>query len=103
MQDVAVQTTRLSLKAVQDSSAMKAIAVMTMLFLPGTFFAALFSMPLLKWDGSDIIQEKFWMYWAFTVPTTLVVFIVWKFLTMGYIGFVMRCVRRLKGVIFREW
>ncbi|CAG9953769.1 unnamed protein product [Clonostachys rosea f. rosea IK726] len=68
-------------RAAEDSSAMKTIAIMTMLFLPGTFFAALFALPLLKWDESNVIQKKFWMYWAFTLPATVLVFIVWKVLT----------------------
>jgi hypothetical protein len=95
MQTVAKKTAELSEKAVRDSSAMKTIAVMTMLFLPGTFFAAIFSMPLLKWDGSDIIQKQFWMYWAFTVPATMAVFVAWKILTMDSTEVVRRCMRWL--------
>ncbi|KAF2830362.1 hypothetical protein CC86DRAFT_452807 [Ophiobolus disseminans] len=34
----------------KDTSSMKTIAIMTMIFLPATFFAALFSVPLLQWD-----------------------------------------------------
>ena len=89
MEDVAIESAKLSHegvkltgKAVKDSSAMKTIAVMTMLFLPGTFFAAVFSMPVLKWDESDVIQKFFWVYWAVTLPTTLVVLITWKVLTI---------------------
>ena len=52
-----------------------------MLFLPGTFFAALFALPSLKWDESNVIQEKFWVYWAVTLPATALVFIIWKLLT----------------------
>jgi Mg2+ and Co2+ transporter CorA len=46
-----------------DSGAMKTVAVMTMLFLPATFFAALFSMPLLQWSEAQVIQDRFWVYW----------------------------------------
>jgi Mg2+ and Co2+ transporter CorA len=60
---------------------MKTIAVMTMLFLPGTFFAALFALPLLQWTEPRIIQKNFWIYWAFTIPTTALVFVVWNILT----------------------
>jgi hypothetical protein len=55
---------------------MKAIAIMTMAFLPGTFFAALFAVPILKWDDPRVIQPNFWIYWAFTVPFTLVIFVL---------------------------
>jgi hypothetical protein len=56
---------------------MKAIAVMTMLFLPATFFAALFAMPSLKWDEPGVIQGSFGVYWAFVLPTTAVIFVAW--------------------------
>ncbi|KAK4161621.1 hypothetical protein QBC43DRAFT_323322 [Cladorrhinum sp. PSN259] len=66
----------------RDGSSMKTIAVMTMVFLPATFYAALFAVPSLQWDhGSAIIQDNFWVYWAFTLPTTLVVFLVWLGIT----------------------
>jgi hypothetical protein len=56
---------------------MKTISIMTMLFLPATYFAALFSMPTLQWSDSSVIRERFWVYWAFTIPTTCGVFFVW--------------------------
>lgn len=56
---------------------MKTIAVMTMAFLPGTFFAALFAIPSLQWGNSRVIQDSFWIYWAFTLPSTVLVFVVW--------------------------
>lgn len=60
---------------------MKTIAVMTMVFLPGTFFAALFAVPSLDWDGPKVITSRFWVYWAFTIPFTLVAFITWIILS----------------------
>jgi predicted neutral ceramidase superfamily lipid hydrolase len=55
---------------------------MTMAFLPATYFAALFAVPSLKWDQpGDVIQSNFWVYWAFTVPSTLVVFFLWYLVT----------------------
>jgi len=56
---------------------MKTIAIMTMVFLPATFFAAFFSLPLLEWDQPKVLHDKFWMYWAFTIPCTAAVFGVW--------------------------
>jgi hypothetical protein len=61
----------------RDGSAMKTIAIMTMVFLPATFFAALFAIPSLRWDQKDVIQENFWVYWAFTLPSTAAVFLIW--------------------------
>ena len=60
---------------------MKTIAIMTMVFLPGTFFAALFAMPTLKWDTHKVIQSRFWIYWVFTLVTTALIFIIWLLIT----------------------
>ncbi|KAH8912437.1 hypothetical protein BR93DRAFT_963612 [Coniochaeta sp. PMI_546] len=65
----------------RDSSSMKTIAVMTMAFLPATFFAALFAVPSLKWDQETVMQDNFWVYWAFTLPATAIVFLVWYLIT----------------------
>ncbi|KAM0286761.1 hypothetical protein ACHAQH_000781 [Verticillium albo-atrum] len=59
----------------KDSSAMRSIAMMTMIFLPGAFFAALFSMESLPQPA----KEKFWIFWACTAPATILVFVVWRF------------------------
>ncbi|KAI1391602.1 uncharacterized protein F4822DRAFT_397246 [Hypoxylon trugodes] len=64
----------------KDSSDMKVIAIMTMAFLPATFFAALFDLPTLDWNQPIVITRDFWVYWAFTVPTTLLVFVMWDIL-----------------------
>ncbi|OBT40264.1 hypothetical protein VE00_09866 [Pseudogymnoascus sp. WSF 3629] len=72
----------LAAQAKEDSSAMKTIAVMTMAFLPGTFFAALFAVPSLQWTGDKVVTGRFWVYWAFTIPVTLVIFAIWVGITV---------------------
>ena len=61
----------------RDSSSMKTIAIMTMVFLPGTFLAALFAMPPLRLDTSLVVAHNFWIYWACFAPLTGLVFLVW--------------------------
>ncbi|KAK6845327.1 hypothetical protein PG995_015437 [Apiospora arundinis] len=66
----------------RDSASMKTVAVLTMAFLPATFFAALFAIPSLDWKGAadgggSVIQSNFWVYWAFTLPATVLVFVIW--------------------------
>ncbi|KAI6895829.1 AP-1 complex subunit [Hortaea werneckii] len=59
-----------------DSSAMKALAVLSTFFLPGTFISALFSMSMFDWrapDGQPIVSDHFWVYWALTIPITLTI------------------------------
>ncbi|KAI1339686.1 hypothetical protein F5Y15DRAFT_415606 [Xylariaceae sp. FL0016] len=63
--------------AKRDSSSMKTVAIMTMAFLPGTFIAALFAVPSLNWDSNSVVQSNFWVYWAFTLPATALVFLIW--------------------------
>ena len=53
---------------------MRIVAIMTMTFLPGTFFAALFAIPSLDWKDDPIVTSKFWVYWAFTIPSTVAIF-----------------------------
>ncbi|KAK6824973.1 hypothetical protein PG987_012467 [Apiospora arundinis] len=66
----------------RDIASMKTVAVLTMAFLPATFFAALFAIPSLDWKGAadggeSVIQSNFWVYWAFTLPATVLVFVIW--------------------------
>jgi hypothetical protein len=74
---------QLAAAAKRDSSAMKIIAIMTMAFLPATFFAALFAIPSLQWNAAKVIQDRFWIYWAFTLPCTALVFVVWLLITQS--------------------
>jgi hypothetical protein len=79
-QEIAADSKEIALASKRDSSAMKAIAALTMFFLPGTFIASLFAMPLLDWQaeaGQPVISHRFWIYWAVTIPLTLLVVILW--------------------------
>jgi hypothetical protein len=64
----------------RDTSAMKTVAMVTMVFLPGTFVASFFAMPMLNWHATtlnEIATPRFWIYWIVTVPLTIAVFAVW--------------------------
>ncbi|OIW29000.1 hypothetical protein CONLIGDRAFT_715430 [Coniochaeta ligniaria NRRL 30616] len=67
----------LAAAARRDGSSMKTIAVLTMAFLPATFFAAFFSIPSLGWTESD----KFPLFWACPLPVTLATFVLWAVVT----------------------
>ena len=56
---------------------MKTIAVLTMVFLPATFLATLFSMPSSGWDEPD----KFAVYWALALPITVGTLALWALIT----------------------
>jgi hypothetical protein len=89
----------------RDSIAMKALAFITTLFLPGTFVAVrhhslrssltqilssypdapqtVFSMNMFDWqastpDSAQTVSSMFWIYWVITVPLTLIVAFSWR-------------------------
>lgn len=75
--ELADSSRRVAEASKHDSSAMKTIAIMAMAFLPATFFAALFAVPSLDWDSANVVKGNFWVYWAFTLPATALVFMIW--------------------------
>jgi len=75
--ELAKDSRTIAVATMRDSSAMKTIAIVTMTFLPATFFAALFALPIFRWDETPVLQSRFWVYWAFTIPFTALVFAIW--------------------------
>lgn len=81
---VAEDSRTLALATKEDSTAMRTLAAVTVFFLPGTFVAAFFSMPLFHWDAqtgelTTVVSRRFWIYWAVTGPLTLTTLILWLF------------------------
>jgi hypothetical protein len=71
----------------RDGSAMKTIAILTVLFLPATFVATLFGISgMFDWtpagtanvDQMPTVSPFFWIYWAVAVPLTVVLMVVWR-------------------------
>ncbi|KAL7909565.1 hypothetical protein GGI35DRAFT_450249 [Trichoderma velutinum] len=72
---LAQDSREMAVSSKQDSSAMKIIALLTTFFLPGTFIASFFAMPLFNWSEptlNQVANNHFWVYWAVTGPLTLV-------------------------------
>jgi hypothetical protein len=80
---------QIAAKGREDSSSMKVLAVMTTLFLPGTFFATLFALPTLHWDEDQVISSRFWIYWAFSLPCTMLVVVAYKWLGLSSLSSVV--------------
>ncbi|KAI1116609.1 hypothetical protein F5Y14DRAFT_48744 [Nemania sp. NC0429] len=72
---------KIGLATQSDSVAMKSIAFVTLTFLPPTFVCAIFSMSFFDYsaDAGWAISDKFWLYWAFAVPTTLLTVAAWYY------------------------
>ena len=62
----------------RDSSSMKTLAAVTVIFLPGTFVATFLALPVFDWkglqpgDSGDALISKwgFGIYWLITIPLT---------------------------------
>lgn len=77
---VAEDSRTLASASKEDSTAMKTLAAVTVAFLPGTFVASFFAMPLFEWDAvaeGIVVSKRFWIYWAVTVPLTFLTLAVW--------------------------
>lgn len=70
---------QIALATSRDSRHMRSIAIVTMVFLPGTFFATVFSMTFFNWFGSNgaVVSPYFWIYVLFTVVFTLLTLGSW--------------------------
>ncbi|EXK80974.1 hypothetical protein FOQG_14584 [Fusarium oxysporum f. sp. raphani 54005] len=62
----------------QDNTVMKSIALLTMVFLPATFFSALFSTAFFSFDDGWKVSTGFWIYWVITAPTTFIVIVAFR-------------------------
>ncbi|KAF3765540.1 hypothetical protein M406DRAFT_355963 [Cryphonectria parasitica EP155] len=68
----------------RDSKHMRSIAIVTMIFLPGTFFASVFSMSFFSWfnnSGSSQVQVSsyIWVYITVTVVCTVLTIGLWYY------------------------
>ncbi|KAL9622121.1 MAG: hypothetical protein Q9160_003464 [Pyrenula sp. 1 TL-2023] len=82
--EIASDSRLLALAAQRDSLSVKSLAVVTMVFLPGTFVSSLFSIPLFDFDATspgNIYRQSFWgprllVYAIVTVPLMMLTFAV---------------------------
>lgn len=80
--EIADSSYTISVESKRDNLSMMTIAAITMIFLPGTFVATFFAMPLLDWSAQhdkDVMNSRFWIYWAVMVPLTVTTVLVWWF------------------------
>ncbi|KAF6827540.1 protein kinase [Colletotrichum plurivorum] len=71
--DIALSTKR-------DGSQMKSIALLTMVFLPATFVASLFSMTFFQWipeDSDQTVSPYLWIYFVVALGLTLLTVGLW--------------------------
>ncbi|KAI1637487.1 hypothetical protein F4809DRAFT_604599 [Biscogniauxia mediterranea] len=86
---------RMAVASTRDSSSMKALAVITAIFLPGEYIGTLFGISMFNWEEGTagdpalsedapsglphpVVMPSFWVYWAFTIPLTLFIVTLWR-------------------------
>ncbi|KAH6678153.1 hypothetical protein B0J14DRAFT_688010 [Halenospora varia] len=64
---------QIALESKKDSTAMKTVAILGMVFLPGTFVAAVFAMPVFNWNdnGEPVMKPGLKYFWATAMPLTV--------------------------------
>lgn len=95
-----VLNARMAVASSRDSSSMKALAVITAIFLPGEFLGTLFGMSMFDWQASGedadstdgnpgsgstnpkdpipVLSHLFWVYWATVIPLTIGILFAWR-------------------------
>ncbi|RAK87269.1 hypothetical protein BO79DRAFT_229635 [Aspergillus costaricaensis CBS 115574] len=64
--------------AKSDSAMMRTVAIVSMVYLPGTFVSGLFGTNFFDYEnGKEVMTSSFWIYWAITIPLTLITMFVW--------------------------
>ncbi|TVY88557.1 hypothetical protein LAWI1_G005732 [Lachnellula willkommii] len=62
----------------RDSAAMKTISLLGAIFFPGAYLASVFSMTFFNFqDPGPAVDNRFWIYWAITIPVTGIIVGVW--------------------------
>lgn len=80
MKDMAEDSRNVAILTRKDSTDMRIIAVVTLMFLPGTFMATLFSSGFFNFlpsHSNQVVSKWIWLYFVLTGVTTLVVFLAW--------------------------
>ncbi|KAL2835031.1 hypothetical protein BDW59DRAFT_155855 [Aspergillus cavernicola] len=70
-----------------DSATMRTIAILSLVYLPGTFVSGLFGTNFFNLSTDDTgpkwtMSDNFWLYWAITVPLTTLTIVFWAYPTL---------------------
>ncbi|EGE83186.2 hypothetical protein, variant 1 [Blastomyces gilchristii SLH14081] len=75
-----------------DTAAMKIISAVGLIFLPGTFISTLFGMNFFDFSVDEdtgkqtfAMSDKFWVYWAISLPVTAAVLLAWVLYDYSYL------------------
>ncbi|KAB8230256.1 uncharacterized protein BDW43DRAFT_285959 [Aspergillus alliaceus] len=71
-------TASIAIDRKRDNNAMRAIAILSLIYVPGTYAATLLSMDVFIWrdsDGTLKLSTSIWIYWAIALPLTIATFV----------------------------
>lgn len=81
---IARANTDIALETRRENIQMRSIAVLTMVYLPFSTVAAIFSMNLFDWqaqDGRSVVSKYFWVFVAVAAGLTIITLLTWYFIT----------------------
>ncbi|RYN47120.1 hypothetical protein AA0114_g7923 [Alternaria tenuissima] len=89
---IAEESRRIAWVTKNDAQSMKLLALMTTIFLPGTFVSGLFSTPMFQRDPRNQVDDtvvKVWkpglfLYIAVSLPLLMMTLLIWALWTFGY-------------------
>ncbi|CAI6287394.1 unnamed protein product [Periconia digitata] len=87
----------------RESRVMKSISLVTMIFLPGTFFATVFSMTFFDWSdpmGESHVSSHLWVYVVITITFTATTLGLWYYFVM-YRRSRRRAMKGQQSIMFR--
>ncbi|KPM35896.1 hypothetical protein AK830_g10665 [Neonectria ditissima] len=87
--DAAVNTkiskanTSIALDSKQDNAQMRSIALLTMIYLPVSAVASMFSMTIFDWSPKDgnIVSKYIWVFIVLSLALTVITVLIWYFAT----------------------
>lgn len=84
-----------------ESAATRTISLVGLLFLPAAYITALFSTSFFNFDAPSGIwgfSDKFWIYWAVTIPVTALTIFSWFFGSTIW-GIVSNCGKEIRALL----
>lgn len=88
---------------------MKALALIGVLYLPGTFISGIFGMSFFNYNPPNnngsadwMMSDKFWIYWAITIPVTIFTVMLWAMLDET-VEMYKQSIRKAKVALQNMW
>ncbi|KAH6984188.1 hypothetical protein BKA56DRAFT_580639 [Ilyonectria sp. MPI-CAGE-AT-0026] len=80
---ISIANTSIALDSKQDNAQMRSIALLTMIYLPVSAIAAIFSMGIFDWspNSGPVVSKYIWIFVVLSVGLTVVTVLAWYFAT----------------------